>query len=269
MDDKLPKILFSPWRIFYTSPLYEWRLLSSIMWGSVLMSVSAIRYQVCCASAIILIGSLLSPHHAWGQATPVAGYSPGARSATTANTMLDSVVGNAHSPLKKQTSITGDLYHIAADGTVTAPNGLIVPPGGCQTPSTTRLPTGQAASAPNSHYQFGTGRRGKGFETVTIGVSEQPILATSSPHPPTTRRATLNASFGPTGIYILPEPCTRSHPSDRALTLDAATSLASADGNAFTLAGNRSHEIPVNTAQRLPDGDIGLSNNALAGPTSP
>ncbi len=220
------------------------------------------------AFSCLLCLSVIQP--AFGQAVPVAGYSPGARSATTANTMLDSVVGNSHSPIKKQTSITGELYHIAADGTVTAPNGLLVSPGGCQTPGAPRLPVTLKERSPHAHYRFGTSlRHGKGFETVSIGVSEQPSIATTNPKAPKTRRATLNASFGPTGLYILPEPCSRNHPSDRALTLDAAASLASADGNAFTLAGNRSHEIPVNVAQPLPNGDIELRNSALSGPASP
>lgn len=217
--------------------------------------------------ASLLSASITSP--AWGQSAPVAGYSPGARSATTANTMLDSVVGNTHSPIKKQTSITGEVYRIAADGTVTAPNGLLVSPGGCQTPGTGPLPTSPKKTAPHTPYRFGTLRHGKGFETVTIGVSSQPSLTTSGPNTPRTHRATLNASFGPTGLYILPEPCHKTNPSDTALTLDAAASLASADGNAFTLAGNRSNEIPVNTAQLLPNGDVELRNSALSGAVTP
>lgn len=221
-------------------------------------------------AAVSCLSCLFPMRPALGQDVPVAGYSPGARSATTANTMLDSVVGNSHSPIKKQTSITGDLYHVAADGTVTAPNGLLVSPGGCQTPGTgSRLPTAPAKGSPHPHYRFGTLRRGRGFETVTIGVSEQPDLTTTGLHAPKTRRATLNASFGPTGLYILPEPCSRTHPGDRALTLDAAASLASADGNAFTLAGNRSHEVPVNVARPLPDGDVELRNSALPGSAAP
>lgn len=220
------------------------------------------------ALSCLLCVSFIRP--AFGQNVPVAGYSPGARSATTANTMLDSVVGNSHSPIKKQTSITGELYRVAADGTITAPNGLIVSPGGCQTPGTEgRLSTAHEKTMPHPHYRFGTLRHGKGFETVTIGVSEQPDLTTTDRKAPRTRRATLNASFGPTGLYILPEPCSRANPSDRALTLDAAASLASADGNAFTLAGNRSHEIPVNVAQTLPNGDVELRNSALSGPAAP
>ncbi|MCX8667019.1 hypothetical protein J3T99_05255 [Acetobacteraceae bacterium B3987] len=219
----------------------------------------------------LVVGLLSAPitSPALGQSTPVAGYSPGARSATTANTMLDSVVGNTHSPIKKQTSITGELYHIAADGTVTAPNGLLVSPGGCQTPGTGSLPVASKKTAPLAPYRFGTLRHGKGFETVTIGVSAQPSITTSGPNAPRTHRATLNASFGPTGLYILPEPCHRTNPSDTALTLDAAASLASADGNAFTLAGNRSNEIPVNTAQILPNGDVELRNSALSGAAVP
>ncbi|MBE1722805.1 hypothetical protein [Bombella apis] len=220
----------------------------------------------------LLAGGVLyvsAPRSALGQSTPVAGYSPGARSATTANTMLDSVVGNTHSPIKNQTSLTGELYHIAADGTVTAPNGLLVSPGGCQTPGTAHLPTSMKTAVPHTPYRFGTLRHGKGFETVTIGVSTQPDLTTTDPKAPRARRATLNASFGPTGLYILPEPCARTGSSDSALTLDAAASLASADGNAFTLAGNRSSEIPVNKAETLPDGDVELRNSALPGAAAP
>lgn len=198
-----------------------------------------------CATII----SGLTCHTAHAQSEATAGYSPGARSATTANTMLDSVVGNRHSRIKNQTTATGEVYHIAANGTVTAPNGLIVNPG-CQ------APLNKTGAPSRAKYRFALGRRGKGFETVTIGVSDQPAPAfETSKNPPNIRRATLSASFAPTGLYVLPLPCKESSTSDRSLTLDAASALASADGNIFTLAGNRSALQDADTARPILGGD--------------
>ncbi|MXV35547.1 MULTISPECIES: hypothetical protein [unclassified Saccharibacter] len=206
----------------------------------------------------------LATRPAYGQSEAAASYSPGARSATTANTMLDSVVGNRHSRIKSQTTATGEIYHVASNGTVTAPNGLIVNPG-CQ------APLNKGAPASHAKYRFALGHRGKGFETVVIGVSDQPAPAFDlSDHPHTIRRATLSASFAPTGLYVLPSPCKSASTSDRALTMDAASALASADGNIFTLAGNRAALRDADTARPLPGGDVQLTSTTVsAQPSSP
>ncbi len=215
-------------------------------------------------STLILFPGIMAifPHITYAQSIPVAGYSPGARSATTANTMLDSVVGNSYSPVKKQTAATGDLYHISSDGTITAPNGLLISTGLGQASNQARLSSSQHAAPVHSQYRFGLTRRGKGFETVIIGVSEQPTLTTSVHDAPTARCATLNASFAPSNIYVIPGGCAHTGKSDRALTLDAATELANADGNIFTLAGNRSAEHYITDAHFLPNGDVELTSTS-------
>lgn len=202
---------------------------------------------------IVICGTMLQ--HSYAQST-AAGYSPGARSATTANTMLDSVVGNRHSLIKTQTSATGEIYHVASDGTITAPNGLVVN-------NTCQAPANKILSSSHSKYRFVLNQNDKGFETVTIGVSTEPTPAyNTSKHPPKIRRATMSASFAPSGLYVLPLPCQNKSSSDRALTMDAASALASADGNIFTLAGNRSTLHDADTALTLPDGDIQLSSTS-------
>lgn len=205
--------------------------------------------------------SLVFCQRAQGQ---VAVYAPAARSNTSGNTMIDSVVGNRHSPVKSQTTATGDLYHIASDGTVTAPNGLIVNPG---------CPTNGGGPLPEIHskYRFGFGRRGKGFETVMIGVSEEPARPTSKAAPvahKTVRRATLNASFGPSNVFVVPHPCAYQNASDTTLTTDAASALAAADGNAFTLAGNRDTVEDIDTARPYLNGDVELVSTPPSGPSS-
>ncbi|MXV43884.1 hypothetical protein GS501_02305 [Saccharibacter sp. 17.LH.SD] len=219
------------------------------------------------ARIIFLSSALVMPffHFAYAQdAAPVAGYSPGARSTTSANTMIDSVVGNSHSPIKNQTSATGELYIVASDGTITAPNGLIVNPG-CSKNGPHSGPT------IHSKYRIGLKRRGKDFETVTIGVSDQPreaFLPEDKNHP-TIRRATLSASFAPTGLYVLPLPCAHAGTSDHALTMSAASALAAADGNIFSLAGNRAVINNVDTAHPLPNGDIQLTSSSTDEKTTP
>lgn len=201
----------------------------------------------------IIYGTFI--HNTYAKET-TASYSPGARSSTTANTMLDSVVGNRHSRIKNQTAATGEIYHVASDGTVTAPNGLVVN-------KICQAPTNKILSSPHSKYRFQLGRHDQGFETVTIGVSTEPApVYDKSKHSPTIRRATMSASFAPTGLYVLPLPCQIKSSSDRALTMDAASALASADGNIFTLAGNRSTLHDADTANTLPNGDIQLSSTS-------
>ncbi|UMM64449.1 hypothetical protein [Aristophania vespae] len=191
-----------------------------------------------------------------------AGYAAGARSSTTSNTMLDNVVGNRQSPIKTQTKVTGAHYHITENGNVIAPNGLVVN-AGC-------LRNSDGTTPKQGKYRFDFTAQKKNFETVIIGVSDQPRISSEplghkDEH--TDHRATLNASFGPTNFYVVPRPCINSKLNDRSLTMDAAASLASANGNAFALAGNRDDVIEADTAHILPNGDIELVSTPPYGPT--
>lgn len=247
-------------------------------------------------SALALIGAGI----VWPlSAEPLAGYAPGARSTTSANTMLDSVVGTLRSPIRQEANGSGLRYQVSNNGTVTAPDGTIVAPG-CSGALIRSLPTAPLSSSParsSRTHSFRThssgNKQGKGFETVMIGVTDQPvplIQVVKTPHglkqkadPVLAPRATLNASFGPAGLYVIIPPCrpaTQSgtqpvnqivttppspHTPDRApsathlLTAEAAGSLAAANGNAFALAGNSSQRREANTAQTLPNGDVLLT----------
>ncbi|MDF7674238.1 hypothetical protein PT277_02405 [Acetobacteraceae bacterium ESL0709] len=197
---------------------------------------------------LLLLTPIIKIHPA--QAQRAAGFAAGARSSTASNTMLDNVVGNRHSPVKSQTTATGIAYHIAHDGTIMAPNGLIVNDG-C-------LRQGGPETRKKSRYRFSFTPPEKNFETVLIGVSTQPDK---------TRKATLNASFGPPDLYVIPSPCKGDDQNDRALTMGAASSLASVNGNAFALAGNRNDVNDADTARTLPDGDVQLISTPPYGPS--
>lgn len=179
-----------------------------------------------------------------------AGFAAGARSSTTSNTMLDNVVGNRNSPVKSQTTATGAQYKVTSNGTIIAPNGLIVN-SGC-------LRRKNPTLHPDSRYRFTFTPSEKKFETVLIGVSTQPDK---------TRKATLNASFSPSDIYVVPSPCIGDEKNDRALTMGAAASLASVNGNIFALAGNRNDVIDADTATMMPNGDVQLISTPPYGPS--
>ncbi|GBQ09501.1 hypothetical protein AA21291_0097 [Swaminathania salitolerans LMG 21291] len=186
----------------------------------------------------------------------MGGFAPGARASASANPTLDSVVGNRPSPVKKQVKLNGAVYRVTPAGTLIGPDGKPVS-GGCPAPGSVASGQFVAGGAPAEPALKGVPGAGTGTrkdEAVMIGVTGFPV--SHSPASPSVDRATLNASFGPSGVYVMPAPCRATGKGRKALIADAAASLASAGGNVFALAGNREGLRQANEAHRLPDGDV-------------
>ncbi|RUT26314.1 hypothetical protein C0V97_06160 [Asaia sp. W19] len=203
-------------------------------------------------------------------AQSAGGFAPGARASASANATLDSVVGNRPSPVKNEVSLGGITYRVSPQGVVSGPDGKAVA-GGC--PSPVSVASGQfvAGGAPAEPALLGSHGAGIGAgksEAVMIGVTKQAPRIASSNAPPASgdmrNYATMNASFGPSGVYVLPHPCRISGAGKQAMIADAAASLASAGGNAFALAGNREGVQQVDRATLLPGGDVMLSSDQAA-----
>ncbi|NVN42347.1 hypothetical protein HW537_00365 [Asaia siamensis] len=234
------------------------------------------RYFLLLVSALPFLAALPCHAQQTQSAQSAGGFAPGARASASANATLDSVVGNRPSPVKKALGLGGSVYRVTPQAVVIGPDGRAVS-GGCPAPST--VTTGQfvAGGAPAEPALSGSAGAGTGAtksETVMIGVSDQrPAGAAGAGASPVLRpAATMNASFGPSGVYVLPVPCRISGTDKRAVIHDAAATLASAGGNAFALAGNRDGMREANQVAPLKDGDIeltvGQSDHAEPGLTS-
>lgn len=189
------------------------------------------------------------------------GFAPGARASASANATLDSVVGNRPSPVKQALGLGGVVYRVTPQAVVIGPDGQAVS-GGCPAPASVTAGQFVAGGAPAEPALSGSSGAGTGAsksETVMIGVSDQRPAGAAGASPHLRPAATMNASFGPSGVYVLPIPCRVSGTGKRAMILDAAATLASAGGNAFALAGNRDGMREANQVTTLEDGDIALT----------
>lgn len=196
-------------------------------------------------------------------AQAAGGFAPGARASASANATLDSVVGNRPSPVKKELGLGGVVYRVTPQAVVIGPDGQAVS-GGCPAPASVtagQFVAGGAPAEPALNGSAGAGTGASKSETVMIGVSAQrPAGVNGAGKSPVLRpAATMNASFGPSGVYVLPDPCRVSGTDKRAMIRDAAATLASAGGNAFALAGNRDGLREANQVTPLADGDIVLT----------
>lgn len=189
----------------------------------------------------------------------MGGFAPGARASASANATLDSVVGNRPSPVRKEVGLGGVTFRVTSDGALIGPDGHSVA-GGCPAPDTVaagQFVAGGAPAEPSLRDNAGVGTGAQKNEAVMIGVTDQ--AAAGGRKPVLRPRATMNASYGPSGVYVLPESCRSTGHDRHAMIMDAAASLASAGGNAFALAGNRDGMRQANRATELPDGDIILT----------
>ncbi|WP_025885283.1 hypothetical protein [Asaia prunellae] len=225
----------------------------------------ACRASLRTLSCVLLLCAAIQAAHAQRaeNAQAAGGFSPGARASASANATLDSVVGNRPSPVKKEVSLGGAVYRVTPQATVIGPDGKAIS-GGCPAPDTLaegQFVAGGAPAEPALRGNGGAGTNSRKSETVMIGVTDQrPAgVAGNGAHVPLKPAATMNASFGPAGVYVLPVPCRQSGSDRQAMINDAAASLASAGGNAFALAGNRDGMKEATQATTLADGDIMLS----------
>ncbi|CDG40925.1 hypothetical protein ASAP_2880 [Asaia bogorensis] len=219
---------------------------------------------------IMLLGAGVNPCHAQRAegALSAGGFAPGARASASANGTLDSVVGNRPSPVKAEVGLNGETYRVTPAGTLIGPDGQAVS-GGCPAPDNVasgQFVAGGAPSEPALRGSAGAGIGARKDEAVMIGVTDQAApLKTARNHDERAGnsgirpQATMNASFGPAGVYVLPEPCRHHGAGKAAMIHDAAASLASAGGNVFALAGNRDGMRQANRAVALPDGDVLLT----------
>lgn len=196
-------------------------------------------------------------------AQSAGGFAPGARASASANATLDSVVGNRPSPVKSEVSLGGAVYRVTPQGAVIGPDGHAVS-GGCPSPASLasgQFVAGGAPAEPALSGTAGSGTDSKKSESVMIGVTNQRPAGTpeQGADPSLRPAATMNASFGPAGVYVLPNPCRMTGTDKKARIHDAAAALATAGGNAFALAGNRDGVREATEAHTLDNGDIRLS----------
>ena len=220
-------------------------------------------------AGLVASGALLAPP-CYAQkaesAQSAGGFAPGARASASANATLDSVVGNRPSPVSKEVGLGGMTFKVTPAGTLIGPDGHAVA-GGCPAPDTVasgQFVAGGAPAEPALRGSSGVGTGGKKDEAVMIGVTDQATAASGqkASRPGTLKPyATMNASFGPSGVYVLPNPCRNTGPDKHTMIMDAAASLASAGGNAFALAGNRTGVRQANRATLQPDGDVVLATD--------
>ncbi|AOX18904.1 MULTISPECIES: hypothetical protein [Acetobacteraceae] len=188
-------------------------------------------------SAPIKLLILLLPAAEQAQAAPPTNnYAASARSMASVSPTLVSVVGSRPSRISQQLEASSRTFRIEPGGIVRSDDGQAIP-AGCPArpePLAHQYVAGGVPAEPQLKGHAGNRGSNPRNETVRIGVSRTgPPSASSSD-------VLVDASFGPKGVYVSPRPCENGKLSDKARILDTAASLATASGNPFALAGNRS-----------------------------
>jgi len=186
--------------------------------------------------------------HAQNAAGRAGSYAAGARSIASVNGSLNSVVGQRPSDTEQQIGTGSITYRITNDGRVLGPDSKPVT-AGCSRALAANgaLPGGGTQNTPMRATPGHTTPQG---DAVLIGTAHlhHPHRSPIPMDAPGGRTILMNASFGPAGAYITPDPC---HPGSQTSTPEeAAHILAAAGGNPFALAGNRATLIQATAAHQ-------------------
>ncbi|GBR51017.1 hypothetical protein AA106555_0410 [Neokomagataea thailandica NBRC 106555] len=164
---------------------------------------------------------------------------------------FQSVVGQIPSPSQTLLSKTGKTFRVDYSGQISGPDRHHIPPGCVRAFS----PTPTRATATSGRSQLVQPAHGKAppkGDALLIGEIPSPDTAIFSGPV-----VVVNASDGPSGLYVVPDHCDDGRPV-RALTT-AASAVASTGGNPFALAGNRGNLRDGLHTKLLTSGDVELT----------
>jgi filamentous hemagglutinin family protein len=182
---------------------------------------------------------------------------------------LNRVTGGNSSQIYGQLNATGSVYLINPTGVVVGPGGTVVT-GGSFVASTRDVADSQFMAGGTLSFAGnsagGVSNQGRivsqNGDVVLIG---QTVSNTGGIHAPDGTAAlaagnqvVLSAAGGPAGVYVVPDASAKGNASNSGLINAAAVALASAGGNVYALAGNRTGLIQATGTQAI-DGQVWLT----------
>lgn len=182
---------------------------------------------------------------------------------------LNRVAGGNISQIDGKLSATGSVYLINPSGVVVGPGGRVVA-GGNFVASTRDIPDNQflaggalTASGTSAGTVSNAGRIvSQGGDVVLIGASASNTGTIAAPNGTAAlaagNRVVLTSATGPSGISVAADVNAQGDASNSGRIKAAAVALASAGGNVYALAGNRSGLVQA-TGTKTVDGQVWLT----------
>jgi len=175
---------------------------------------------------------------------------------------LNRVTGGNLSSIAGQLSATGSVYLVNPNGVVVGPGGQVLT-GGSFVASTRDVPNDQFmaggtltfSGSSNGTVSNAGSITAKNGDVVLIGAAASNSGAISAPNGTAAlaagKQVLLAPAGGPAGIYVAPDTSAAGDASNSGTIRAAAAMLASAGGNVYALAGNRSGLIAATGAKTI------------------